>query len=286
MARDARYVGIDIGSTATKVAVMVAAAPADAGAPGTSRAGETPEAPKAAGIPGGLVLKRTLLIPTGYSSVDAAARALALLAEAGLARGDFTCVATGYGRVAVDFADKTVTEITCHGRGAAYLFGPEGTVVDVGGQDTKVMQVEGGAVKRFVMNDKCSAGTGRFLEIMADRLGVSQEELARLAAAGQPTVISNMCTVFAESEVISLVGRGEPRENIAHGVIDSVVKRVATLAAQVSARPGAPYYLTGGLCDNAYFARCLGEALGAQVLTCPQARFAGAIGAAVSASRL
>ncbi len=267
MARDARYVGIDIGSTATKVAVM---APAPEGS-------ETRD---------GLALEKTLLIPTGYSSVDAAARALALLAEAGLERGGFTCVATGYGRVAVDFADKTVTEITCHGRGAAYLFGPEGTVVDVGGQDTKVMQVQGGAVKRFVMNDKCSAGTGRFLEIMADRLGVSQEELSRLAAAGQPTVISNMCTVFAESEVISLVGRGEPRENIAHGVIDSVVKRVATLATQIGARPSAPYHLTGGLCDNAYFARCLGEALGAQVVTCPQARFAGAIGAAVSASKL
>ena len=257
----ARYVGIDIGSTATKVAVMDE-------------------------VQGELRVRQTFLIPTGYSSVDAAGRALDLLEQAGYERGGFTCVATGYGRISVPYADKAVTEITCHGRGAAHLFGPEGIVVDVGGQDTKVMEVQGGAVKRFVMNDKCSAGTGRFLEVMADRLGVSQAELAHMAEKGEPTVISNMCTVFAESEVISLVGRGEPRENIARGVFDSVVKRVAGLMAQVPALPGTPRFLTGGLCDNPYFARCLGQAVGCQVATSPQARYAGAIGAAISASRL
>ncbi len=257
------YVGIDIGSTATKVAVM-------------GRAGDD----------GPLELAQTFLIPTGYSSVDAAARALELLQGAGYEREGFTCVATGYGRISVPYADKAVTEITCHGRGAAHLFGPEGLVVDVGGQDTKVMELVGGAVKRFVMNDKCSAGTGRFLEVMADRLGVSQTELAQMARRGEPTVISNMCTVFAESEVISLVGKGEPRDNIARGVFDSVVKRVASLAAQVSVPAGTPRYLTGGLCDNPYFAECLGAAMGVKVLSCPQARFAGAIGAAISASRL
>ena len=141
----------------------------------------------------------------------------------------------GYGRVAVPYANKVVTEITCHARGAAALFGEDGTVIDIGGQDTKAIGLAGGKVRKFVMNDKCSAGTGRFLEIMADRLGVSRAELARLAAAGQPTVISNMCTVFAESEVITLVGKGEPRENIARGVIDSVVARVCTLVGQVPA---------------------------------------------------
>ena len=278
------YVGIDIGSTATKVAVM-----AHGSAPKARLCKEAVQAAtvRTAPDPDGLVLERTFLIPTGYSSVDAAERVLGLLeGEAGLPRQDLACVATGYGRIAVPYADKTVTEITCHGRGAAYLFGPSGVVVDVGGQDTKVMQVEGGAVKRFVMNDKCSAGTGRFLEVMADRLGISQAQLADLASQGQPTVISNMCTVFAESEVISLVGKGEPRENIAHGVIDSVVKRVASLAAQIATLPDAPRFLTGGLCDNAYFVRCLGEALGCKVATCPEARFAGAIGAAVTASRL
>lgn len=176
-----------------------------------------------------------------------------------------------------------VTEITCHARGAAALFGEDGTVIDIGGQDTKAIGLAGGKVRKFVMNDKCSAGTGRFLEIMADRLGVSQAELARLAAAGQPTVISNMCTVFAESEVISLVGKGEPRENIARGVIDSVVARVCTLVGQV---PAARYHLTGGLCENDYVRARLEAELGAPVGSCPDASFAGALGAAIIAAEM
>ena len=246
------FIGIDIGSTATKTVVI----------------DETGQ------------LVHTALCPTGFSSVEAAEHARAQLADAGFPVGECPVVATGYGRVAVDFADEVVTEITCHGAGAAHLFGPQGTVVDVGGQDTKVIALRDGKVRKFAMNDKCSAGTGRFLEIMADRLGVSQMELSRLAAAGQPTTISNMCTVFAESEVISLVGKGEPRENIANGVIESVVKRVATLAAQGS---GAPYFLTGGLCENGYILEQLGGQLGAPVTSCAQARYAGAIGAAIAA---
>ncbi len=246
------YVGIDIGSTATKVAVM------DEG--------------------GNLV--RTFVCPTGFSSVDAAARARETLEDSGFTLDGCAVVATGYGRVAVPYAGKVVTEITCHGRGAAHLFGRDGVVVDVGGQDTKVIALKDGAVKKFVMNDKCSAGTGRFLEIMADRLAVSQAELADLAREGQPTVISNMCTVFAESEVISLVGRGEPRENIANGVIESVVGRVATLAMQ---SPGEEYFLTGGLCDNSYVVGRLAARLGKPVDTRPEARYAGAIGAALCA---
>ena len=244
-------IGIDVGSTAAKAAVFE-----------NGR------------------LAETLVCPTGFSSVDAAER----LAQQLLARGfdprRLPCVATGYGRVAVPYADRVVTEITCHGKGAGFLFGGGGTVVDVGGQDTKVIALAGGAVRKFVMNDKCSAGTGRFLEIMADRLAVDQDELARLARAGTPTVISSMCTVFAESEVISLVGKGEPRENIANGVIESVVARVAALAAQM---PGEAYFLTGGLCDNGYVVERLAARLGKPVETCPEARFAGALGAALCA---
>ena len=188
-------------------------------------------------------------------------------------------VATGYGRIAVPFSAKKVTEITCHGRGAVHLFGPEGTVIDVGGQDTKVIQLQDGKVKKFIMNDKCSAGTGKFLEIMANRMGISQEQLAALAAAGKPTAVSSMCTVFAESEVISLIGRGEPLPNIANGVIESVVGRVCTLANQV---PGEHYFLTGGLCENDYIIDQMAKTLGAPVTSCPEARFAGAIGAALS----
>lgn len=194
-------------------------------------------------------------------------------------------VATGYGRALLPEADKSITEITCHGAGAAFLCPGCDTVIDIGGQDSKVILLDpsGGQVKDFLMNDKCAAGTGRFLEIMADRLGISQQQMADLARSGEPTKISSMCTVFAESEVISLIGRGEPRENIARGVIDSVVSRVATMAGQAA---GAPYYLTGGLCENAFVVERLGELLGSPVTTSPQARFAGAIGAAIRAQAL
>ena len=249
-------IGVDIGSTATKVAMVNAA-------------GE---------------LVHTELMPTGFSSVDAAERARAAMIQRDSPFVSSRVVATGYGRVAVPYADKVVTEITCHGRGAARLFGPDGTVIDVGGQDTKVIRLRGGRVFKFVMNDKCAAGTGRFLEVMADRLGVSHDELSALARAGEPTQISSMCTVFAESEVISLVGRGEPRENIARGVIESVVGRVAALVG--SAGGTAPYCLTGGLCDNEYVVERLGEKLGAPVATCPEARYAGALGAALMALEL
>ena len=240
-----RGIGVDIGSTATKVAVIE-----------------------------GDELVRTLLMPTGFSSVDAAGRVREALAEAGFDVEDegARVVATGYGRIAVPYADKVVTEITCHGVGAVRLFGPDGTVIDVGGQDTKVIQLAGGRVTKFAMNDKCAAGTGRFLEVMADRLGIDQVKLASLAREGQDVKISSMCTVFAESEVISLVGRGEPRENIARGIIESVVSRVASLAGQGS-RP--PYFLTGGLCENDYVVERLGALLGHPVTTCPEARYAG-----------
>lgn len=244
-------IGIDIGSTATKAAVL----------------------------DGGRVIE-TLVMPTGFNSVDASARTAEALLGRGYPVEGGTVGATGYGRVSVPYADKTITEITCHGRGADYLFGQDGVVIDVGGQDTKVIELAGGKVRRFVMNDKCSAGTGKFLEIMADRMGVTQERLAELADQGEPTAISSMCTVFAESEVISLVGKGEPLENIANGVIESVISKVCTLASQMH---GGRFFLTGGLCENAYVVRQLGVRLGSPVTTLPLARYAGAIGAALSA---
>ena len=176
-------IGIDIGSTAAKAAALE-----------------------------GDELVATIVVPTGFNGVDAAWRLADELRERGIdpTACDVNVVATGYGRVSVPYAGKTVTEITCHGRGAAYLFGGDGTVIDVGGQDTKVIQLAGGKVRKFAMNDKCAAGTGKFLEVIADRMGVTQHELAELAASGEPTAISSMCTVFAESEVVSLIGRGEP----------------------------------------------------------------------------
>lgn len=242
-------VGIDIGSTATKAAVFE-----------------------------GEDLAYTLAIPTGYSSVEAAGQVVSILEAQGYSRADCVFVATGYGRVAVPFARKTVTEITCHGKGAAWLFGDDCNVVDIGGQDTKAIVVRRGRVVKFNMNDKCSAGTGKFLEVMANRLGLSQTELSQLAGKGRPITISSMCTVFAESEVISLIGQGAPREDICHGIIESVVSKVAPLVPKAD---DDAYVLTGGLCENDYVIERLAAKLGGTVTSSAQARFAGAIGAAL-----
>lgn len=244
-------VGIDIGSSATKVAVMEK----------------------------GEVIK-TLLLDTGFSSRKVADEIYQKLELDGITKENAKYVATGYGRISVPYADNTVTEITCHGKGAAYLFEEDGTVIDIGGQDTKGISLKRGRVMKFIMNDKCSAGTGKFLEVMTNRLGLTQDELSELARKGSPITISSMCTVFAESEVISLIGKGTPREDIAYGVIESVVTKVVQLISQVKADT---YYLTGGLCDDAYIVERLEKALGAPVKTMPLARFAGAIGAAIIA---
>ena len=243
-------VGIDIGSTATKACVL-----------------------------DGRDIAYTLVIPTGYSSVEASQRVLDDLKAHGYSHAECRYVATGYGRVAVPFAEKTITEITCHGKGASQLFGPDCVVVDIGGQDTKSIVLRCGKVVDFRMNDKCSAGTGKFLEIMANRLGLSQTQLTDLAKAGKPTSISSMCTVFAESEVISLIGQGTPREDICWGIVESVVKKVAPLVPKAA---NGEYVLTGGLCENDYIVHRLAKQLGGEVKTCPLARFAGALGAALS----
>ena len=244
-------VGIDIGSSATKVAVL--------------RNGE---------------VVKTLLMDTGFSSRKVADEIYAMLETEGITKENARYVATGYGRISVPYADDVVTEITCHGKGADFLFGQNGTVIDIGGQDTKGISLKNGRVMKFIMNDKCSAGTGKFLEVMTNRLGLTSEELSALASKGNPITISSMCTVFAESEVISLIGKGTPREDIAFGVIESVVNKVVSLLAQVSSDK---YFLTGGLCDDAYIVARLAKALNAPVETMPLARYAGAIGAAVLA---
>ena len=193
------------------------------------------------------------------------------------------CVATGYGRVCVDYADKVITEITCHGKGGWALFGEDGTVVDIGGQDTKVIHIRDGQVADFLMNDKCAAGTGKFIEVMASRLGTDLKQFYAQAEAGTPVSISAMCTVFAESEVIGHIGEGKPREDIAAGVIDSVAARVSNLVTRFGIR--GELYLTGGLCDSPYFIRVLSQKTGKNVMTHPMARYAGALGAALAAAK-
>ena len=245
------FVGIDIGSTASKVAVLADGALADA-----------------------------FVLPTGWNGKETARQIYRMLEAKGYA-ASMRCAATGYGRVSVDYADKAVTEITCHGRGGYALMGRDGTIVDIGGQDTKVITVENGLPSEFLMNDKCSAGTGKFLEIMANRLGVDMTELFALAAKGAPLAISSMCTVFAESEVISHIGAGEKREDIAAGVVESVVSKVAGLCSRHRIR--GDVMLTGGLSECPYLLERLGARLGVAVHSDPMGRYAGALGAALIA---
>jgi predicted CoA-substrate-specific enzyme activase len=252
------YIGVDIGSTCAKTTVT------DAG--------------------GEICFQE--VCPTGWSSVDTAENIRKQLADAGFDPKDNVVVATGYGRVAIPYSDKTVTEITCHCAGAVQLFGhQEMGVIDIGGQDTKIIEVEHGMVKNFIMNDKCSAGTGRFLEVMANTLSVTPDQLTVLAEGGSDTSISSLCTVFAESEVISLIGRGEKKENIAFAVVDSIVRKVASQASRMHLA-GKPVCLTGGLCDSEYIRKALSNELKMDVETCPQARYAGSIGATVFARKL
>ena len=232
---------------------------------------------------GGIAWKRQ--IPTGWSSKAAAEELLGALRAAGFDPSSLPCVATGYGRVVVPYADRTVTEISCHAKGAQSLFGSgDLDIIDIGGQDTKVICLRSGAVRDFQMNDKCSAGTGRFLEVMANTLGMDSPALIALAAEGSGASISSMCTVFAESEVISLIGKGEHKENIAFAVVTSIAKKIASQAARLCTE-GIPTVLTGGLCEADQLRLCLGKELGKELASCPDARFAGAYGAALLAEK-
>jgi len=204
----------------------------------------------------------------------------ALAAEAGAGTG-LPVGATGYGRKRV-VAARVLTEITCHARGAHALAGGGGLLVDMGGQDTKVIAIgPGGEVTDFSMNDKCAAGTGRFLEVILARLHVPIEEVADYAArAGAPVTVSSTCTVFAESEVISLVAEGRPAEGIVRGLHQALASRVASLAR---GRLGAgPVLLSGGVALNAAMVVALAEALGRPVRVLPEPQLVGALGAALS----
>lgn len=248
-----RYsVGIDIGSTASKVCVL--------------GAGDGPF---------------YQVLHTGWNSKitagiirDHLEETIGDLENAGI-------IATGYGRISVDYADAVVTEITCHGRGGYQLIGRDCSIVDVGGQDTKFINVRNGKAVDFLMNDKCAAGTGKFIEVMANRLGLTIEELFEEAGKGTAIPISSICTVFAESEVINYMGEGKSKEDLAAGVIDSVAQKVVTLMQRKDLYD--TIIITGGLSSNEFFAELLSKKLKATVLPQADGRYAGALGAALIA---
>ena len=231
----------------------------------------------------GAILYRAVA-PTGWSSAGAARALREDMEKEGIDLSGARVVATGYGRVSVPYAAKTVTEISCHAQGALRLFGRDCTVVDIGGQDTKVISLSKGKVADFLMNDKCAAGTGRFLEVMANTLAVELPELFALAGRGGGVTISSMCTVFAESEVVGLIGAGRAKEDIAFAVCESIVTRVTALCGKQGG--SREFFLSGGLSESEYLRGRLSESLQAPVFTDPLARWAGALGAAILAGRL
>ena len=216
------------------------------------------------------------------ASRGAAAVIQEVLDQARLTRDDLAMsVATGYGRDAIPNMDVAITEITCHAAGAHYLSPEARTVIDIGGQDSKVIHLnEDGTVQNFVMNDKCAAGTGRFLEAMARTLQMPIEELSRQGLEWHHDVtISSMCTVFAESEVVSLIADDTPTPDIIHGLDVSVARKTAALARRVGGEP--PYLMTGGVANNEGVVRALSDVLGAPVATHEDSQLCGAIGAAI-----
>ncbi len=207
-----------------------------------------------------------------------------LLEENSIDRADVgKAIATGYGRNAVDFTDTAVTEITCHARGVRYVAPEARTVIDIGGEDSKLILLDtSGKVRDFAMNDRCAAGTGRFLEVVAERLGASLETLGDMAAASQrPAAISSMCVVFAETEIIGLLAAGTPRENIVAGVQTAIAGRVVGMTGR---RVDEPIVFTGGGALVSGMKEALERALKRTVVTAPNPQMTGALGAALLAA--
>ncbi len=256
---DDYYVGIDVGSLSTEALIL-----------------------DGNGAMVGYAIRNT-----GANSTDAAEAALQMaIRQANIHRnGIKRIVGTGYGRVSIPFADKKVTEITCHAVGARHLFPETETVIDIGGQDSKVIRVgEGGKVLDFTMNDKCAAGTGRFLEVMAEKLQVPLDAMGELSKNAQGEVsISSVCTVFAESEVVSLVAQNRPREEIIRGLHRAIVSRVWSMAKSIGIQ--GEVTMSGGVAKNIGVVGLLEEKLGRKIHVNPEPQIVGALGAALLAMK-
>ena len=221
--------GIDVGSTSSKCVIL--------------KDGQE------------IVCKSLVASGTGTSGPD---RAVAeLLEKSGLKKEDMSYIlATGYGRNSIDWVDQQMSELSCHARGAYHLFPEVHTVIDIGGQDVKVLQIENGAMINFQMNDKCAAGTGRFLDVMARVLEVNVSDLAELGAKSTKKIgISSTCTVFAESEVISQLAQGSDKCDIINGIHHSIANRVAGLTHRVGVRD--QLVMTGGVAQNSGVVKAL-----------------------------
>jgi len=244
--------GIDVGSTATKAVIF----------DGTIRS--------------------MAIAPTGWNPKEAGRNVFnEALRRAGLEERDLNViVGTGYGRVSLSFIDRKVTEITCHAKGARFLFPQTRTVIDIGGQDSKVIAVaEDGSVADFIMNDKCAAGTGRFLQVMTGVLDITLDELGQMASRSKPVSINSMCTVFAESEIIGLLAQEVSKEAIASGIVQTVAQKMMSLTARVPCLEEITF--SGGVANNPEICAILSSALGARFNIPKQPQIVGALGAAI-----
>ena len=254
--------GVDVGSTQTKAVLLLD----DNGA-------------------GGRKIVARALIDTGANVVKAAQSAFdRCCVEAGIPASDVGfVVGTGYGRYKISFGNAQMTEISCHARGAHFLCPGTRTVIDMGGQDSKAISVgASGEVLDFVMNDKCAAGTGRFLANAAEVMGIGLDEIGPLSLrATRPVKIATVCTVFVESDILSYLAQGKRGEDIMGGVHLAIAKRTLTLARRLTIEPEIT--MTGGVARNAGMVQALETVLGQKVQVSPDAHFMGAVGAALFA---
>ena len=246
------FAGVDIGSTMTKVVIMNQATLA------------------------------SVIGPTGPEHRKLANRVMEeALAKARLPFEDITyVVATGYGRINVPFADKQITEISCHARGVAHLLPEVRTVIDIGGQDSKGIKIKEGRAVDFVMNDKCAAGTGRFLEVTAEGLGVSLNDMGRLSLEAKKKVeISSTCTVFAAQEVVARLSEGVALPDIIAGLHEAIATRIYGMVRRLKIEREVA--LTGGGAKNIGLVKAIEDKVGFPVLVPPEPLLTGALGAAL-----
>ena len=222
--------------------------------------------------------------PTGAEHRRRANRVMEdVLAKSGVTLEEIAyIISTGYGRVNVPFADRQVTELTCHAKGVASLFPQVRTAIDIGGQDAKVLKIKNGRLTDFLTNDKCAAGTGRFLEVAAETLGLGLDEMGQIALQSDtPVKINSLCTIFAQQEIISRLSEGQPLTDILAGVYIAVTTRVVKLARQLKVEP--PVVFTGGVAKNMGMVKAMETVLGMPVLVPEEPLITGALGAAILA---
>lgn len=245
--------GIDVGSTTSKCIIL--------------EDGKT------------VVAKSLIPFGTGTSGPDRVIESV--LRQGKFSKKEIECtVATGYGRRAKGIADFEMSELSCHAKGAQFLCPDVRTVIDIGGQDTKVIGLENGCLSSFQMNDKCAAGTGRYLDVMSNVLGIEVSELGELGAQSkQPAQISSTCTVFAESEVISQLSKGTEVRDIIAGIHRSVASKVTGLVLRVGLHE--PVMMTGGVSQNKDIVHAIEQELKCSLFISELSQYAGALGAAV-----